>query len=52
LPIEPPAPERFSFTTGWPQYSASFAVTMRPTMSVALAGVNEMITWTGLLGYP
>ena len=24
---------------------------MRPTMSVALAGVNEMITWTGLFGY-
>ena len=37
--MEPPAPARFSLTSGCPQYSESFAVTMRPTMSVALLGV-------------
>src|SRR3979409_2810053 len=32
--------------------SASFCDTMRPTISVELPGVNEMITCTGLFGYP
>jgi len=41
-PIEPPAPARFSGTTGWPHISVSFWMTMRPTISVELPGVNEM----------
>src|SRR6266480_1218904 len=32
--------------------SDSFCDTMRPTMSVELPGVNEMMTCTGLFGYP
>src|SRR5712691_1552373 len=32
--------------------SESFCDTMRPTMSVELPGVNEMMTCTGLFGYP
>src|SRR5205807_10239665 len=32
--------------------SESFCDTMRPTMSVELPGVKEMMTCTGLLGYP
>src|SRR6185436_403910 len=45
------APPRFFGTTGWPHISESFCATMRPTMSVELPGVNEMMTCTGLLGY-
>ncbi len=37
-PIEPPAPTRFSATTGWPHISGSFAATTRPMMSVELPG--------------
>ena len=37
----PPAPARFSATTGWPHTSCSFAATARPMMSVELPGVNE-----------
>jgi hypothetical protein len=32
-PIVPPAPARFSITTGWPQASLSFLPTARATMS-------------------
>src|SRR5574339_139313 len=50
-PIEPPAPTRFSATTGWPHISCSLAATARPMMSVELPGVNAMTSRTGLAGY-
>jgi hypothetical protein len=46
----PPAPARFSASTGWFHISASLAATTRPMMSVELPGVNEMTSRTGLLG--
>ena len=49
-PMDPPAPARFSETTGWPQYSETFCITVRPTMSVELPAVKEMIACTGFVG--
>ena len=46
----PPAPGRFSITTGWPHISESFWPTVRARMSVALPAVNGTTILTGLLG--
>src|SRR6185503_12764741 len=49
-PTEPPAPVRFSTTTGWPQSSPSFGAMVRAMMSVTPPGENATITRTGLAG--
>ena len=49
-PMVPPAPPRFSTTTGCPSASESFCATGRPTTSRAPPGGNEMIIRTGRVG--
>src|SRR5262249_34750552 len=46
----PPAPARFSTTTGWPQRSPSFWATRRAMMSVPPPGVKPTSMRTGLAG--
>src|SRR5215475_11380091 len=46
----PPAPVRFSTTTGWPSRPASWSDTVRAMMSMALPAVTGTITCSGLLG--
>src|SRR5690348_2819656 len=40
MPMMPPAPVRFSITTGWPRDSCSFGAMRRAGMSVAPPGAN------------
>src|SRR6266576_1819708 len=51
VPIVPPAPGRFSMTTGCPQYSESFWPNVRARMSVALPAVNGTMILTGFVGH-
>src|SRR5436305_8391905 len=51
VPIVPPAPGRFSTTTGCPQYSESFWPNVRARMSVALPAVNGTMIFTGFVGH-
>src|SRR3954471_20008250 len=46
----PPAPGRFSTSTGWPSAAASLSLTLRAMMSVALPGVNGTTMRTGFVG--
>src|SRR6266487_3447025 len=46
----PPAPGRFSITTGWPSCAVSLSETVRAMMSVPLPGVNGTINLTVLVG--
>src|SRR6185369_6945484 len=48
----PPAPTRFSTTTGWPRRSARFVATMRAVRSVPPPGGKPTSMRTGLAGYP
>src|SRR5471032_530240 len=47
----PPAPPRFSITTGWPHASASFAPSSRATRYAGPPAGNGTITRTGFDGY-
>ena len=49
-PIEPPAPGRFSTTTGWPQRLARRSLTTRAMTSVTPPGEKATMTRTGLEG--
>jgi hypothetical protein len=44
MPMMPPAPGRFSTTTGWPSASESFGATRRAGVSVAPPGENGTIS--------
>src|SRR5882762_6451047 len=46
----PPAPGRFSITTGWPTCKETFSDTVRAMMSVPLPGVNGTMTLIGFAG--
>jgi hypothetical protein len=46
----PPAPPRFSITTGWPSASASGGWITRATMSLAPPGANGTTSVTGRSG--
>ncbi|HKB63580.1 MAG TPA: hypothetical protein VKD03_11975 [Burkholderiales bacterium] len=46
----PPAPERFSTTTGCPQVSVSFSAIRRTMMSFGPPGANGTMIRTGLEG--
>jgi len=48
--IDPPAPGRFSTSTGWPHCCESFSTTVRAVTSVALPGAIPTTTRTGLAG--
>src|SRR5215831_3542389 len=48
LPSVPPAPGRFSITTGWPSFSCSDCATMRPMMSAPPPGPNGTIMRRGV----
>src|SRR5262249_14459380 len=50
LPRVPPAPGRFSITTGWPSFSCSDCATMRPMMSAPPPGPNGTTMRTGRCG--
>ena len=50
MPMLPPAPGRFSITTGWPHFSDSFWPTMRASASEAPPGVCGTMMRTGLAG--
>src|SRR5216684_7399662 len=49
-PTFPPAPPRFSVTTGWPRVAVKRSATMRPRMSVPPPGGNGRMNRSGLLG--
>ena len=49
-PTEPPAPVRFSTTTGWPQSSASFGAVVRAMMSVTPPGEKATTILTARFG--
>jgi len=51
VPVMPPAPARFSATTGCPSISDSFCATTRPTRSVACPGGHGMTMRKGRFGY-
>src|SRR3954464_10376747 len=46
----PPAPGRFSTSTGWPSAADNLSLTLRAMMSVALPGVNGTTMRTGFVG--
>ncbi len=50
IPMVPPAPGRFSSTTGWPSCVLSFSETVRAMMSVELPGVKGTTTLIGFAG--
>ena len=50
VPTVPPAPPRFSITTGCPNSLLSPSATTRPTMSVEPPGGNGTISVIGLVG--
>src|SRR5882672_11991422 len=50
MPIVPPAPARFSTSTGWPQAALSFSPISRAAMSVALPAANGTTMRIGLTG--
>src|SRR5439155_1660239 len=47
----PPAPPRFSITTGWPRLSCSAGTKLRAAMSVPPPGAAGTMRWIGLVGY-
>src|SRR5215467_11191669 len=49
-PTLPPAPPRFSATTGWPRFAVSRSAMRRPRMSVPPPGGNGRMKRTGLAG--
>jgi hypothetical protein len=51
MPIMPPAPGRFSTSTGCPMASLSFGAMMRPMMSIVLPGAKGATIRIGLSGY-
>src|SRR5262245_62044081 len=50
MPIVPPAPGRFSTTTGWPSAACSLSATGRAMVPVAEPGVNGTMMRIGLEG--
>src|SRR5215207_525740 len=50
VPIVPPAPPRFSTTTGWPSWLDSGSSTSRPTISSELPAANGIIARIGRAG--
>ena len=50
VPIVPPAPVRFSITTGCPQFSLIFCAMMRASVSVPPPGENGTTKRIGLVG--
>ena len=52
VPIVPPAPVRFSITTGCPQFSLIFCAMMRASVSVPPPGENGTTKRIGLVGNP
>src|SRR5215831_14056238 len=51
MPMLPPAPARFSTTTGCPRSSPSGAATARDSVSTTAPGGNGLMRRTGLDGY-
>src|SRR5262245_10559421 len=49
--MTPPAPPRFSITTGWPRLSCSAGVKLRAVMSVPPPGAAGTISRIGRVGY-
>src|SRR5437667_30821 len=47
----PPAPPRFSITTGWPRSSCSAGTKLRAAISVPPPGAAGTMRWIGLVGY-
>src|SRR5882762_1913405 len=47
----PPAPPRFSITTGWPRLSCSAGTKLRAAMSVPPPGAAGTTRWIGFAGY-
>src|SRR6266513_4647977 len=47
----PPAPPRFSITTGWPRFSCSAGTKLRAVMSVPPPGAAGTMRWIGFVGY-
>src|SRR5437773_6283216 len=47
----PPAPPRFSITTGWPRLSCSAGTKLRAAMSVPPPGAAGTMRWIGFVGY-
>src|SRR5437016_2861705 len=47
----PPAPPRFSITTGWPRLSCSAGTKLRAAISVPPPGAAGTMRWIGLAGY-
>src|SRR5437870_5270213 len=50
MPMVPPAPGRFSTTSGWPSAAASLSATGRAMVSVADPGVKGTMMRIGLAG--
>ena len=50
MPMELPAPGRFSITIGWPTCFDTSSNTMRAITSVALPAVSGTTTLIGLVG--
>jgi hypothetical protein len=50
MPSMPPAPARFSITTGWPQRAASLSLIARTIRSSELPGPVGTTIFTGRLG--
>jgi hypothetical protein len=50
VPITPPAPGRFSTTTGCPSFTASASAITRAVKSLPAPAVNGTMSLTGLLG--
>jgi hypothetical protein len=51
LPTFPPAPGRFSTTTGWPRTGVSLSASQRPRTSVTLPLAAGTIRRTDFAGY-
>src|SRR5436853_750994 len=47
----PPAPPRFSITTGWPRLSCSAGTKLRAAISVPPPGAAGTMRWIGFVGY-